>query len=113
MHFPFRVEQADLTLVVVDSTQLPPDPQLVPAFLQEHLSTVLPSLSPKAGMKAASDRVLLVLNKSDLVPEEQRERTEGELRESPGLPPACFLSCYTSTGLEDFLTVLQSRVKTL
>ncbi|XP_029563977.1 5-taurinomethyluridine-[tRNA] synthase subunit GTPB3, mitochondrial isoform X1 [Salmo trutta] len=108
-----RVEQADLTLVVVDSTQLPPDPQLVPAFLQEHLSTVLPSLSPEAGMKAASDRVLLVLNKSDLVPEEQRERTEGELRESPGLPPACFLSCYTSTGLEDFLTVLQSRVKTL
>ncbi|XP_036834677.1 tRNA modification GTPase GTPBP3, mitochondrial isoform X1 [Oncorhynchus mykiss] len=106
-----RVEQADLTLVVVDSTQLPPDPQLVPAFLQEHLSTVLPS--PEAGMKAASDRVLLVLNKSDLVPEEQRERTEGELRERPGLPPACFLSCSTSTGLEDFLTVLQSRVKTL
>ncbi|XP_055799714.1 tRNA modification GTPase GTPBP3, mitochondrial isoform X3 [Salvelinus fontinalis] len=106
-----RVEQADLTLVVVDSTQLPPDPQLVPAFLQEYLSTVLPS--PEAGMKAASDRVLLVLNKSDLVPEEQRERTEGELREITGLPPACFLSCYTSTGLEDFLTVLQSRVKTL
>ncbi|XP_071202500.1 tRNA modification GTPase GTPBP3, mitochondrial isoform X3 [Salvelinus alpinus] len=106
-----RVEQADLTLVVVDSTQLPPDPQLVPAFLQEYLSSVLPS--PEAGMKAASDRVLLVLNKSDLVPEEQRERTEGELRESSGLPPACFLSCYTSTGLEDFLTVLQSRVKTL
>ncbi|CAB1323845.1 unnamed protein product, partial [Coregonus sp. 'balchen'] len=105
------VEQADLTLVVVDSTQLPPDPQLAPAFLQEHLSTVLPS--PEAGTEAASNRVLLVLNKSDLVPEEQRERTEGELRESPGLPPACFLSCYTSTGLEDFLTVLQSRVKTL
>ncbi|XP_029506902.1 tRNA modification GTPase GTPBP3, mitochondrial isoform X1 [Oncorhynchus nerka] len=106
-----RVEQADLTLVVVDSTQLPPDPQVVAAFLQEHLSTVLPS--PEAGMKAASDRVLLVLNKSDLVPEGQRERTEGELRERPGLPPACFLSCSTSTGLEDFLTVLQSRVKTL
>uniref|UniRef100_A0A8C7IMY3 GTP binding protein 3, mitochondrial n=1 Tax=Oncorhynchus kisutch TaxID=8019 RepID=A0A8C7IMY3_ONCKI len=106
-----RVEQADLTLVVVDSTQLPPDPQLVAAFLQQHLSTVLPS--PEAGMTAASDKVLLVLNKSDLVPEEQRERTEGELRERPGLPPACFLSCSTSTGLEDFLTVLQSRVKTL
>uniref|UniRef100_A0A8C7MSA1 GTP binding protein 3, mitochondrial n=1 Tax=Oncorhynchus kisutch TaxID=8019 RepID=A0A8C7MSA1_ONCKI len=105
------VEQADLTLVVVDSTQLPPDPQLVAAFLQQHLSTVLPS--PEAGMTAASDKVLLVLNKSDLVPEEQRERTEGELRERPGLPPACFLSCSTSTGLEDFLTVLQSRVKTL
>ncbi|KAJ7986226.1 hypothetical protein DPEC_G00337760 [Dallia pectoralis] len=111
-----RVEQSDLTLVVVDSTQLPPDPQQVPAFLQGYLDSVLPKPSrghPEEGTEAAADSVLLVLNKSDLVPEVQKERTERELRESLGLPPACFLSCHTTTGLGDFLTLLQSRVKTL
>ncbi|XP_010870873.2 tRNA modification GTPase GTPBP3, mitochondrial isoform X2 [Esox lucius] len=111
-----RVEQADLTLVVVDSTQLPTEPKQAPTFLQGYLSIVLPQPSggnPEEGREATSDRVLLVLNKSDLVPEAQKERTERELRESLGLPPACFLSCHTTTGLGDFLAVLQSRVKTL
>ncbi|KAL1022849.1 hypothetical protein UPYG_G00033270 [Umbra pygmaea] len=111
-----RVEQADLTLVVVDSNQLPPDPRNAPAFLQEHLSTVLPRPSlehPEAGTEAASDRILLVLNKSDLVAGGKQERIERELAGCPAVPPACFLSCNTFTGLGAFLAVLQSRVNTL
>lgn len=38
-----RVEQADLTLVVVDCAQLPTDAQQVAAFLEGHLRSVLPT----------------------------------------------------------------------
>lgn len=42
--FPFsRVEQADLTLVVVDCTHLPSDAKQIATFLQGHLSSVLPA----------------------------------------------------------------------
>ena len=41
--FPPRVEQADLTLVVVDATPLAADAQQAPAFLQAHLRGVLSS----------------------------------------------------------------------
>ena len=100
--------------MVVDSTQLPPDDRLVPDFLQGHLRSVLPSREPpKAGAGADPERCLLVLNKSDLVPLDRRERVEEELRRSPGLPPVCFLSCHTSSGLEAFLSLLHSHVKTL
>lgn len=39
----YSVEQADLTLVVVDCSHLPTDTQQAAAFLQGHLSTVLSS----------------------------------------------------------------------
>ncbi|XP_047442172.1 tRNA modification GTPase GTPBP3, mitochondrial [Mugil cephalus] len=103
-----RVEQADLTLVVVDSTHLPSDAQQAAAFLREHLRSVLPSQDqPEKG------RCLLVLNKSDLLPEEQRQKLDSELRGVSGLAPLCLISCQTSEGLEDFLTVLHATVKTL
>lgn len=109
-----RVEQADLTLVVVDSCHLPPDATLVPGFLRGHLRNVLPGREhPQTGTEAAPERCLLVLNKSDLVPAKQRERVEGELRQTPGLPPVCYLSCLTSSGLEVFLSLLHSHVRTL
>lgn len=60
-----------------------------------------------------SDRVLLVLNKTDLLPEEQRQQLDGELRRASGLPPVCLLSCHTSQGLQDFLAVLHSSVQRL
>ncbi|KAM6962691.1 5-taurinomethyluridine-[tRNA] synthase subunit GTPB3, mitochondrial [Aplochiton taeniatus] len=101
-----RVEQADLTLAVVDFTQLPSDAHLAPAFLRSYLGSVL----PKQGL---SERCLLVLNKTDLVPAEQRERTERELRQTAGLAPVCFISCHNNSGLEDFLALLHSHVKTL
>ncbi len=46
-----RVEQADLTLVVVDCAHLPSDAQQAAGFLQEHLGSVLSTKEqPEAGM---------------------------------------------------------------
>ncbi|XP_070688335.1 tRNA modification GTPase GTPBP3, mitochondrial [Pempheris klunzingeri] len=107
-----RVEQADLTLVVVDCTHFPSDAQQAAAFLQGHLRGVLPTQEqPETAFPA--DRFLLVLNKSDLLPQEQRQKLDGELRLVPGLPPVCLMSCHSREGLQDFLTVLHSCVKTL
>ncbi|KAM4574075.1 5-taurinomethyluridine-[tRNA] synthase subunit GTPB3, mitochondrial [Fundulus diaphanus] len=103
-----RVQQADLTLVVVDSTILPSEVQQAAALLLKHLESVLTSQEqPEAG------RCLLVLNKTDLLPEAQREQLSLGLRGSSGLPPVCLISCQTSEGLKDFLTVLQSTVQTM
>ncbi|XP_044217071.1 tRNA modification GTPase GTPBP3, mitochondrial isoform X1 [Thunnus albacares] len=107
-----RVEQADLTLVVVDCAHLPPDAQQASAFLEEHLRSVLPS-QEQCQTAFPVDRCLLVLNKTDLLPEEQRKTLDRELRQISGLPPVCLVSCHTNDGLHDFLTVLHSSVKTL
>ncbi|XP_059198037.1 tRNA modification GTPase GTPBP3, mitochondrial isoform X2 [Centropristis striata] len=107
-----RVEQADLTLVVVDSAHLPSDAQKAATILQGHLRSVLPTQEqPKTVFSA--DRFLLVLNKTDLLPEEQRLKLHRELRLVSGLPPVSLISCHTNKGLQDFLTVLHSSVKTL
>ncbi|XP_041791797.1 tRNA modification GTPase GTPBP3, mitochondrial isoform X2 [Chelmon rostratus] len=103
-----RVEQADLTLVVVDCSHLPSDAQQAAAFLQRRLSSVLPSQE-----QPETDRSLLVLNKIDLLPQEQRLKLDRELSRVSGLPPVCLISCHTNEGLQDFLTVLHSSVKTL
>lgn len=60
-----------------------------------------------------SDTVLLVLNKTDVLPEEQRQQLVQELKAASGLPPVCLLSCHTRQGLQDFLAVLHNSVKTL
>ncbi|KAM7409689.1 hypothetical protein PAMA_001265 [Pampus argenteus] len=107
-----RVQQADLTLVVVDCAHIPPDAQEAPAFLQEHLRSVLPSQEqPQTAFPV--NRHLLVLNKSDLLPEEHRQTLSRELRWISGLPPVCLVSCHTKEGLHDFLTVLHSSIKSL
>ncbi|XP_049910765.1 tRNA modification GTPase GTPBP3, mitochondrial isoform X2 [Epinephelus moara] len=103
-----RVQQADLTLVVVDSSQLPSDAQKAADFLQWYLRSVLPTEE-----QPETDRFLLVLNKTDLLPQEQRLKLNGELMRVSGLPPVCLISCHTNDGLQDFLTVLHSSVKTL
>ncbi|XP_054645710.1 tRNA modification GTPase GTPBP3, mitochondrial [Dunckerocampus dactyliophorus] len=106
-----RVEQADLTLVVVDCSCLPMDVQQAAAFLQDHLGSVLP---PREHIHTAlqTDKCLLVLNKVDLLPEEQRRMLKMELGSISRLP-LCVMSCRTNEGLQDFLTTLHSRVKTL
>uniref|UniRef100_A0A672FAQ6 5-taurinomethyluridine-[tRNA] synthase subunit GTPB3, mitochondrial n=1 Tax=Salarias fasciatus TaxID=181472 RepID=A0A672FAQ6_SALFA len=102
-----RVEQADLTLVVVDCAHLPLDGGGAVASLQGHLRSVLPSQQhPDTGC-------LLVLNKVDLLSETQRWKLKEELSGVYGLPPVCPISCQTHQGLKDFLTVLHSRVQTL
>ncbi|XP_024861127.1 tRNA modification GTPase GTPBP3, mitochondrial isoform X2 [Kryptolebias marmoratus] len=103
-----RVHQADLTLLVVDSTRLPSDVQQAADFLSDHLRTVLPSLK-----QPETEKCLLVLNKTDLLPEAQTQKLQQELRRVSGLPAVCLISCQTNEGLKDFLTVLQSSVKTL
>ncbi|XP_036378041.1 tRNA modification GTPase GTPBP3, mitochondrial [Megalops cyprinoides] len=105
-----RVEQADLTLVVVDSTHLPRDLQGVPSFLMGQLRTVLHSAEAQ---EAALQRCLLVLNKSDLLAGQLVERIQKVLSQTEGLPAACLLSCQTGDGLDNFLVVFQKQVKTL
>ncbi|TNN35600.1 tRNA modification GTPase GTPBP3, mitochondrial [Liparis tanakae] len=104
-----RVAQADLTLVVVDGTDLPPDAERAAAFLQGHLSSMLPPQEQPESVFPS----LLVLNKTDLLPEAQRLALARGLGGVPGLPPVCHLSCLTSAGLQDFLSVLHATVKTL
>ncbi|XP_070817095.1 tRNA modification GTPase GTPBP3, mitochondrial isoform X2 [Chaetodon trifascialis] len=107
-----RVEQADLTLMVVDCAHLPSDAQQAAAFLQGHLRSILPSQEQPDAVCPA-DRSLLVLNKIDLLPQEQRQKLDGELSRVSGLPPVCLISCHTNEGLQDFLAALHSSVKTL
>ncbi|XP_072516270.1 tRNA modification GTPase GTPBP3, mitochondrial [Salminus brasiliensis] len=103
------VELADLTLVLVDSTQLPQEPQEeVSGFLKEHLISVLPS------GKTYKQHCLLILNKSDLLPKEHINTIQNVLdTEISDMAPVSVLSCRTREGLEHFLTLLQDRLKTL
>ncbi|XP_075887326.1 5-taurinomethyluridine-[tRNA] synthase subunit GTPB3, mitochondrial isoform X2 [Nelusetta ayraudi] len=114
-----RMEQADLTLVVADCDHLPRGAprETAAAFLHSYLRGVFSSSSSSSSSSTSfqehTDRVLLVLNKTDLLPEEQRQQLDGELRRASGLPPVCLLSCHTSQGLQDFLAVLHSSVQRL
>ncbi|CAL8349944.1 unnamed protein product [Gadus morhua 'NCC'] len=76
-----RVQQADLALVVVDCTLLPPDPQQAPAFLQGYIHSVLPPQEEPDPV-----RCVLVLNKADLLPEQRRGQLERALA-GAALPP--------------------------
>ncbi|XP_034036017.1 tRNA modification GTPase GTPBP3, mitochondrial isoform X2 [Thalassophryne amazonica] len=107
-----RLEQADLTLVVVDCAHLPPDPHNTEAFLRHHLCDVL-STTEQTRAVFSTDRCLLVLNKTDLLPEERRQMLDAELTQASGLPPVCLISCHTNDGLKNFLTALHNSVKTL
>lgn len=102
-----RVEQADLTLVVVDCAQLPSDKQ-TEALLKNHLSSVISTQE-----SYRTDRCILVLNKLDLLTEERRQRLEADLNTLTGLPTVCCISCHTNEGLQYFITQLHNRVKDL
>ncbi|CAL8306851.1 unnamed protein product [Lota lota] len=105
-----RVEQADLTLVVMDSTLLLPDLQQAPALLQGYIRSVLPPQDDPHTVKC-----VLVLNKVDLIPEQQRGQLERELAGTPSLPPWCLVSCTStsSAGLQGLLVMLQASLKAL
>lgn len=58
-----RVEQADLTLVVVDCAYLPTDVQQAAAFLQGHLKSVLQTQEqPETGIVSRHPLLLLLLH---------------------------------------------------
>ncbi|XP_030640717.1 5-taurinomethyluridine-[tRNA] synthase subunit GTPB3, mitochondrial [Chanos chanos] len=103
------VENADLTLVIIDSALLPPDPHAAPDFLRDHLRNTLSADKDLA----AAQNCLMVLNKSDLLTREQVSSICRVLNQTPRLPSACFLSCLTGHGLEEFLTLLRSKVTSL
>uniref|UniRef100_A0A3Q3K8W7 TrmE-type G domain-containing protein n=1 Tax=Monopterus albus TaxID=43700 RepID=A0A3Q3K8W7_MONAL len=94
-----RVEQADLTLVVVDCAHLPSDAQEAAAFLLAHLKSIL----PETGM------IPPYLSLSD----SQLSLKAFQTQRVCGLPPVCLISCHTNEGLQDFVTVLHNSVKTL
>ncbi|KAL6469299.1 hypothetical protein MHYP_G00228230 [Metynnis hypsauchen] len=98
---------ADLTLVLVDSMQLPQEPQMVSGFLSEYLKNVLPSA------KDHEQRYVLILNKSDLLPKEHISMIQNVLTQTSDMAPVSILSCRSREGLDDFLTLLQDRLKTL
>lgn len=102
-----RVEVADLTLVVVDSTQLPQEPQMVPGFLNDYLNNVLPKETEQDHML----RCLLILNKCDLLPTEHISIIQRTLSDSFAEASVSIVSCSTREGLADFLKLLQERVK--
>uniref|UniRef100_A0A672RCD9 GTP binding protein 3, mitochondrial n=1 Tax=Sinocyclocheilus grahami TaxID=75366 RepID=A0A672RCD9_SINGR len=101
-----RVEQVDLPLVVVDLTQLPSEPQLVPVFLSGHLKSILEHSSHRR-------ECIRILNKSDRISAEHKRSIQAALEEAGDVPPACILLCHTRDGLEDLLSIIQNRLKTL
>ncbi|KAJ8277404.1 hypothetical protein GJAV_G00074790 [Gymnothorax javanicus] len=105
-----RVEQADLTLAVLDSTHLPTMHQGVPNFLLDYLKSFL---SGGEDLEAAVRHCILVLNKSDLLAEGRVARIRSVLSQAKGLPPICIMSCQTGHGLEEFMEALQKQVQTL
>uniref|UniRef100_A0A8C6V494 5-taurinomethyluridine-[tRNA] synthase subunit GTPB3, mitochondrial n=1 Tax=Neogobius melanostomus TaxID=47308 RepID=A0A8C6V494_9GOBI len=102
-----RVEQADVTLVVVDCVQIPSDQHSVP-FLQKHLREVLSTQDP-----AHIEQCVVVLNKMDLLSEQSRQRLQTELSSWAAPPSVCLVSCQSKEGLQDFLSELHQRVKHL
>ncbi|XP_066504147.1 tRNA modification GTPase GTPBP3, mitochondrial [Hoplias malabaricus] len=100
------VDLADLTLVLVDSTQLPQEPQMVSGFLSEYLKNVLPSAKDHK-------HCVLILNKSDLLLKEHISIIQNVLTQTSDMVPVSILSCQTREGLEDFLTLIKNTLKTL
>lgn len=91
-----RLEQADLILAVLDASDLASPSSC------NFLDVVV---NPAAGRSpdGNSQRLLLVLNKSDLLP-------PGGPDPSPDLPPHLLLSCLTGEGLVDLLEALRKEL---
>ncbi|MFT7798660.1 tRNA modification GTPase GTPBP3, mitochondrial [Arapaima gigas] len=106
-----RVELADVTLVVLDLTHLPKDHQSIPTFLTDHLRSML--LNGEEGHEDSLKRCLLVLNKRDLLHEEQLNTIEKTITHVEDFPPVCLLSCQSGDGFDHFLSILQNRLQTL
>lgn len=91
-----RLEQADLILAVLDASDLASpsscdflDTVVTPVIAQSH--------------NGNSQRLLLVLNKLDLLP-------AGDPDLSPELPPHLLLSCLTGEGLDGLLEALRKEL---
>ncbi|XP_047554369.1 tRNA modification GTPase GTPBP3, mitochondrial isoform X3 [Lutra lutra] len=91
-----RLEQADLILAVLDASDLASPSSC------NFLDTVV-APAGAGSPNESSQRLLLVLNKSDLLP-------PGGPDPSPNLPPHLLLSCLTGAGLDDLLEALRKEL---
>uniref|UniRef100_A0A8D0M8C1 5-taurinomethyluridine-[tRNA] synthase subunit GTPB3, mitochondrial n=1 Tax=Sus scrofa TaxID=9823 RepID=A0A8D0M8C1_PIG len=94
-----RLEQADLILAVLDASDLTSSSSC--NFLD---TVVIPTVA--GSPHGSSQRLLLVLNKSDLLP-------SGGPDLHPDLPPYLLLSCLTGEGLDGLLEALRKELATL
>ncbi|KAM9687676.1 5-taurinomethyluridine-[tRNA] synthase subunit GTPB3, mitochondrial isoform 3-T3 [Trichechus inunguis] len=94
-----RLEQADLILAVLDACDLASPSSC------NFLDTVVAHVGARSP-NGSSQRLLLVLNKLDLLP------SEG-LGPSPDLPPYLLLSCVTGEGLDSLLEALRKELATV
>ncbi|XP_066491912.1 tRNA modification GTPase GTPBP3, mitochondrial [Tiliqua scincoides] len=95
-----RVQGADLVLAVLDATEVVLQPSRLPLALLD----ILPPHETDGNHPC-----LLVLNKSDLLGEQAQADLLSSCA-SPGLAPACLLSCKTGRGIPAFLSVLQEQL---
>uniref|UniRef100_A0A8C3WP52 5-taurinomethyluridine-[tRNA] synthase subunit GTPB3, mitochondrial n=1 Tax=Catagonus wagneri TaxID=51154 RepID=A0A8C3WP52_9CETA len=94
-----RLEQADLILAVLDASDL------TSSSSHDFLHTVvIPTVTGSAS--ASSQRLLLVLNKSDLLPSQGPDL-------HPDLPRYLLLSCLTGEGLDGLLEALRKELAAL
>ncbi|XP_034513914.1 tRNA modification GTPase GTPBP3, mitochondrial isoform X2 [Ailuropoda melanoleuca] len=91
-----RLEQADLILAVLDASDLASPSSC------NFLDTIV-TPAGAGNPKENSQRLLLVLNKSDLLP-------RGGPDPSPNLPPHLLLSCLTGEGLDGLLEALRKEL---
>ncbi|XP_005409728.2 PREDICTED: tRNA modification GTPase GTPBP3, mitochondrial [Chinchilla lanigera] len=94
-----RLEQADLVLAVLDASDL------ASPTSRDFLDSVVAPLASQ-DPSASSQRLLLVLNKCDLLP------AEGP-RLQPGPHPHLLLSCLTEAGLDGLLGALKKELAVL
>lgn len=92
-----RLEQADLILAVLDASDLASPSSC------NFLDTVVTPAIARSPNGNSQQRLLLVLNKSDLLP-------PGGPELSPELPPHLLLSCLTGEGLDRLLAALRKEL---
>ncbi|XP_077188016.1 5-taurinomethyluridine-[tRNA] synthase subunit GTPB3, mitochondrial isoform X2 [Paroedura picta] len=95
-----RVCSADLILAVLDAAEMAPQPDQLLTALQGILLPAQPD---------GAQPTLLVLNKSDLLSEQDRARLLGACGQAD-LPPVCLLSCKTREGLPRFLDTFSQQL---
>ncbi|KAG8517300.1 tRNA modification GTPase GTPBP3, mitochondrial [Galemys pyrenaicus] len=91
-----RLEQADLILAVLDASDLASPSSC------SFLDTIVTATRAQSS-SGSNQRLLLVLNKSDLLP-------QGGPGPSPELPPHLLLSCLTREGLDGLLEALRKEL---
>ncbi|XP_072130438.1 tRNA modification GTPase GTPBP3, mitochondrial isoform X1 [Mobula birostris] len=107
-----RLKQADVVVVVVDTTELPTNMTDAVHFLQDYLNKVVLHKSNEES-DISSPRLedwIVVCNKMDLVQVEDFKKLP-KIHKEHELPQVCMLSCKTGCGFDDFLDLLRERVE--